>query len=77
MKGWVYEVAEDADYNGGSPHHKDPFYFIEIRLPAARFDTRTQQYLILDFTKIVMLAAEAFSVDYPVFRTAGDLVVQK
>jgi hypothetical protein len=27
MKGWVYEVAEDSDYNGGSPAHKDPFYF--------------------------------------------------
>jgi hypothetical protein len=39
MKGWVNEVAEDADYNGGSPHHKDPFYFIEIPLPAGRFDT--------------------------------------
>src|ERR1700756_4918365 len=25
MKGWVYEVAEDANYNGGSPAHKDPF----------------------------------------------------
>lgn len=35
MKGWVYEVAEDADYNGGSPYHKDPFYFIEVRIPAA------------------------------------------
>ena len=33
MKGWVYEVAEDSDYNGGSPAHKDPFYFIEVRLP--------------------------------------------
>ena len=21
MKGWVYEVAEDADYNAGSPMH--------------------------------------------------------
>jgi hypothetical protein len=26
MKGWVYLVDEDSDYNGGSPHHKDPFY---------------------------------------------------
>ena len=33
MKGWVYELAEDSDYNGGSPAHKDPFYFIEVRLP--------------------------------------------
>jgi phenylpyruvate tautomerase PptA (4-oxalocrotonate tautomerase family) len=56
MKGWVYEVAEDSDYNGGSPDHKDPFYFIEVRLPAGRFDLLTKQHLILDFTKIVMLA---------------------
>jgi hypothetical protein len=27
MKGWIYEVAEDADYNGGSPTHEHPFYF--------------------------------------------------
>lgn len=25
MKGWVYEVAEDADYNAGSPDHDKPF----------------------------------------------------
>lgn len=56
MKGWVYEVAEDADYSGGSPLHKDPFYFIEVRLPAGRFDTLTKQHLISDFTKIIMLA---------------------
>jgi hypothetical protein len=47
MKGWVYQVDEDSDYNGGSPHHKDPSYFIEVRLPAARFDTLTKQHLIL------------------------------
>jgi hypothetical protein len=23
MKGWVYLVDEDSDYNGGTPHHKD------------------------------------------------------
>lgn len=56
MKGWVYEVAEDSDYNGGSPHHKDPFYFIEVRLPAGRFDTLTKRHMILDFTKIILLA---------------------
>jgi phenylpyruvate tautomerase PptA (4-oxalocrotonate tautomerase family) len=54
MKGWVYEVAEDADYSGGSP--QGPFYFIEVRLPAGRFDTLTKQHLISDFTKIIMLA---------------------
>src|SRR5260370_40019658 len=56
MKGWVYEVEEDSDYNGGSPHHNDPFYFIEVRLPAGRFDTLTKLHLIHDFTRIIMLA---------------------
>ena len=56
MKGWVYEVDEDSDYNGGSPHHEDPFYFIEVRLPAGRFDTLTKLHLIHDFTRIIMLA---------------------
>jgi phenylpyruvate tautomerase PptA (4-oxalocrotonate tautomerase family) len=54
--GWVYEVAEDSDYNSGSPHHEDPFYFIEVRLIAGRFDRLTKQHLIRDFTKIIMLA---------------------
>jgi phenylpyruvate tautomerase PptA (4-oxalocrotonate tautomerase family) len=56
MKGWVYEVADDADYNGGSPSHQDPFYFIEVRLPAGRFDALTKRHMMLDFTKIVLLA---------------------
>jgi phenylpyruvate tautomerase PptA (4-oxalocrotonate tautomerase family) len=56
MKGWVYIVDEDSDYNGGTPHHKDPFYFIEVRLPAERFDTLTKQHMIKDFTKIIMIA---------------------
>src|SRR6202167_2361205 len=56
MKGWVYEVAEDSDYSGGSPAHQDPFYFIEVRLPAGRFDTLTKHHMKLDFTKIVLLA---------------------
>jgi phenylpyruvate tautomerase PptA (4-oxalocrotonate tautomerase family) len=56
MKGWVYLVDEDSDYNGGTPHHKDPFYFIEVRLPVGRFDTLTKQHMINDFTKIIMLA---------------------
>ena len=54
--GWIYEVAEDSDYNSGSPHHEDPFYFIEVRLLAGRFDGLTKQHLIRDFTKIIMLA---------------------
>jgi phenylpyruvate tautomerase PptA (4-oxalocrotonate tautomerase family) len=56
MKAGSMKFAEDSDYNGGSPHHKDPFYFIEVRLPADRFETLTKQHLILDFTKITMLA---------------------
>src|SRR5580698_2620082 len=54
--GWVHEVAEDSDYNGGSPHHDDLFYFIEVRLVVARCDRLTKQHLIRDFTKIIMLA---------------------
>ena len=55
-KGWIYEVAADADYNGGSASHSDPFYFIEVRLPAGRFDTLTKRHLIRDFTEIILLA---------------------
>jgi phenylpyruvate tautomerase PptA (4-oxalocrotonate tautomerase family) len=55
-KGWVYEVAEDADYNGGSANHKQPFYFIEIRIPAGRIDALTKQHLLKDFTKVISLA---------------------
>ena len=54
--GWVYEVAEDSDYNSGTPDHEDPYYFIEVRLMAGRFDRLTKQHLIRDFTKIIMLA---------------------
>jgi phenylpyruvate tautomerase PptA (4-oxalocrotonate tautomerase family) len=54
--GWVYEVAEDSDYNSGTPNHEDPSYFIEVRLLAGRFDRLTKQHLIRDFTKIIMLA---------------------
>ena len=56
MMGWVYEVAEDSGYRGGSPHHEDPFYFVEVRLLAGRFDRLSKQHLIRDFTKIIMLA---------------------
>ena len=54
--GWVYEVAEDSDYNSDTPYHEDPFYFIEVRLLGGRFDRLTKQHLIRDFTKIIMLA---------------------
>jgi hypothetical protein len=36
LKAWVYEVAEDADYNAGSSDHDKPFYFLEIRIPINR-----------------------------------------
>jgi hypothetical protein len=38
MKGWVYEVEKDADYNAGSPVHDKPYYFVEIRIPINRLD---------------------------------------
>ena len=56
MKGWYYEVAEDADYNGGSPEHEKPFYFIEVRIPANRLTTLDREGIIRDFTKLVMFA---------------------
>jgi hypothetical protein len=46
-------VAEYSDYHGGSPSHQDPFYFIEVRLPAGRFDVLTKRHMILDFTKMI------------------------
>ncbi len=65
MMGWVYEVDEDSNYSGGSPHHEDPYYCIEVRVLAGRFDRLTKQHLMLDFTKIIMLAEGKthFSVD--------------
>ena len=54
--GWVHEVGEDSDYNSGTSDHEDPFYFIEVRLLAGRFDRLTKQHLIRNFTKIIMLA---------------------
>jgi phenylpyruvate tautomerase PptA (4-oxalocrotonate tautomerase family) len=56
MKGWVYEVAEDADYNGGKSDHPNPFYFIEVRMPAGRLDTLARLGIMRDFTKIVLMA---------------------
>jgi phenylpyruvate tautomerase PptA (4-oxalocrotonate tautomerase family) len=63
MKGWVYEVAEDADYSAGRPDHDKPFYFVEIRIPINRLDLLAKQGLIRDFTRVV-LAAEG-SADTP------------
>ena len=56
MKGWVYEVAEDADYSAGSPHHDKPFYFLEIRIPINRLDLLAKQGLVRDFTHVVLEA---------------------
>jgi hypothetical protein len=44
MKGW--KVADDADYNAGSPDHDEPFYFLEIRIPINRLDLLAKQGLI-------------------------------
>ncbi|MFE4756536.1 4-oxalocrotonate tautomerase family protein [Streptomyces mirabilis] len=54
MKGWVYEVVADADYNGGSPDHEKPFYFIDVRIPSGRLDVLAKQGIMRDFTEIVM-----------------------
>jgi hypothetical protein len=51
MKGWVYEVAEDADYSGGSPFHERPFYFVEIRISIDRSNVLAKSGLIRDFTR--------------------------
>jgi phenylpyruvate tautomerase PptA (4-oxalocrotonate tautomerase family) len=61
MKGWVYEVAEDADYSGGSPEHEKPFYFLEIRIPIGRLDLLAKQGLVRDFTRVVLAAEGADS----------------
>lgn len=56
MKGWIYEVDEDADYSGGRPIHEKPFYFVEIRIPLNRLDLLAKQGLIRDFTHVVLAA---------------------
>lgn len=54
MKGWVYEVAADADYNGGSPDHQKPWYQIEVCIVTGRLDLLDKQGIIRDFTEIIM-----------------------
>lgn len=56
MKGWVHEVAEDADYSAGNPDHDKPFYFIEVRIPIDRLDVLSKAGLIRDFTVVVLEA---------------------
>jgi phenylpyruvate tautomerase PptA (4-oxalocrotonate tautomerase family) len=56
MKGWVYEVDEDADYNAGTSDHEKPFYFVEIRIPINRLDVLSKAGLIRDFTQVVLEA---------------------
>jgi hypothetical protein len=64
MKGWVYEVAEDADYNAGSPDHDEPFYFFEIRIPINRLDLLAKQGLIRDFTRVVLADLSSVSLQH-------------
>lgn len=59
MKGWVYEVAKDADYSAGAPDHEKPFYFIEICIPIGRLDLLAKQGLIRDFTHVVLQAEKS------------------
>jgi phenylpyruvate tautomerase PptA (4-oxalocrotonate tautomerase family) len=54
MKGWVYEVDEDADYNAGQPDHEKPFYFLEVRIPIERLDVLSKAGVIRDFTQVVL-----------------------
>jgi len=54
MKGWVYEVAADADYSGGSPDHEKPFYHIEVCIIRGRLDLLDKRGIIRDFTEIIM-----------------------
>ncbi|MEI9923487.1 MAG: hypothetical protein WDN50_08130 [Bradyrhizobium sp.] len=54
MKGWVYEVDEDADYSAGSPVHDKPFYYLDIKIPINRLDVLAKSGLIRDFTKVVL-----------------------
>ena len=56
MKGWYYEVAEDADYNAGKSDHEKPFYFIEVRMPAGRLTTLDRLGIMRDFTRLVMIS---------------------
>lgn len=56
MKGWIYEVDEDADYSAGIPDHQKPFYFAEVRIPVNRLDLLAKQGLIRDFTRVVLAA---------------------
>jgi phenylpyruvate tautomerase PptA (4-oxalocrotonate tautomerase family) len=56
LKGSVYELADGADYNAGSPNHDRPFYFLEIRIPINRLDLSAKQGLIRDFTRVVLEA---------------------
>jgi hypothetical protein len=45
------------DYNAGRPGSRQPFNFLEIRIPINRLDLPAKQGLIRDFTR-VMLEAE-------------------
>lgn len=75
MKGWYYEVAEDADYNGGSPEHEKPFYFIEVRMPANRLTVLDREGIIRDFTRLVMLAEGSTDLSFDNMRRVWVTIV--
>jgi len=75
MKGWYYEVAEDADYNGGRPDHEKPFYFIEVRMPANRLTVLDREGIIRDFTKLVMLAEGSTDLSFENMRRVWVTIV--
>jgi phenylpyruvate tautomerase PptA (4-oxalocrotonate tautomerase family) len=56
MKGWVYEVAEDADYIGGIPEHPQPAYYLEVIIPTNRLHDLDKAGVVRDFTRVVLEA---------------------
>jgi len=61
MMGWVYEVAEDSGYSAGSPHHKDPYYCIEV-LVLAEGKTHFSEDATRVWVTIVELQTEDWSI---------------
>jgi phenylpyruvate tautomerase PptA (4-oxalocrotonate tautomerase family) len=59
MRGWVYEVDEDADYSGGQSGHEKPYYWTEIRIPIDRLDVLAKSGLIRDFTEAILASEGA------------------
>ncbi len=61
MRGWIYEVDQDADYCGGQPDHQKPYYWVEIRIPIDRLDVLAKAGLIRDFTEAILASEGAQS----------------